>query len=213
MIEKAIDSKTSKQAVIRDVDNFTCACCNSALQFQVRIVIYGVSEPVEDLEISPRRISVKKASLSKRDVEVIEKYKQSGVFDSFLAAALLAGNPPKDMERAFIRLPEVLAKSSVPKTEIRKCLPPEENLEGVGLWRCNYCDVIVRAGEVLLFLPPGTVQKGVMRDAFKMNPDMTTTRIPIEAWIKTRFGYVAGKGLFLEELRQVSYGAFDSVGL
>jgi hypothetical protein len=120
-------------------------------------------------------------------------------------------------------VPKLAAKAFLAWTRVLqpKPLPPEVNRFFSGEYPGQSCRIVHSNGiaailveDVLTQLIPTTLLDG---DALKGQAGVIrsgrTDISKIENWIRTKYGYVAGSGTMLTELRKRCYGAFDQPGV
>lgn len=198
-------------AIEKESRAFACPCCGERLKFVTSVHINGVRKESEwragdEMPSTPP----KKAIFTDEELAYLAHNKETGAFTAFEKAVELSNcTKPNNLERAFINLPKVLTRyKKAPQAALQILLPAEERGKAglLELWKCGYVEVICRDGEVVAFLPVGMTITG--EASGKINFTGKQESMPVETWVKTRFGYVAGKGLLFNELRQKSYGAF-----
>ena len=198
----------------KEARTFTCPSCGKRLKFTVTVQVNGVRKEDEweagaqmqgNAPTPPRR-----GVYTDEENAIIEKCRASGVFDAFWKAVELSPGPnPSFPERAFLQLPNIMVQSTkVPQMALKFCLPEDDRSGRLELWKCGYVEAIVRNNEILTFLPVGAVLKGKSPDKLTLS-DGKEEGVSLDYWVRTRFGYVAGKGLLFSELRQKSIGAFS----
>lgn len=214
------------EAIEKETKSFVCPHCQTHLQFLVRVQVMGVHETLEGNQyeqyaivraskpIDPSSIPKPK----KLPIEIVEKAKELGVYEKFEATLTLATpfNVPNDMERYFCMWFRRATKIKTPQLAIRPCLDAADRSGNLELWAFQNLAAVVKDGYLHSFLPYQFVRGESLPGTLAMSdkgaqPSASSLTLPV--WVKTRNGYVAGKGMLFHELKGKAAGAFDNTGL
>lgn len=209
------------EAIEKETKAFICPHCNTHLQFLVRVQVVGVHETLDGEDYAAARAAktvAQKTPKKKLPIEIVEQAKKAGVFDKFTATVKIASpyNVPIDLERYFLTWFTRATKVKTPQFAIRPLLPEGEREGSLEVWAFQSIAAVVKDGRLHSFLPYQFVQGRDVPttltqadEAIQAAP--STLTLPV--WIKTRNGYVAGKGLLFHELKGKAAGAFATTGL
>lgn len=195
---------------------FECPHCNMRLQFKAKVSVYGVYELNDEDEILPRSISAApKDALTPSERTVIESLRVSGVLAAFETA--VRADPvsnAKDIERYLLTFIARAVPMKSPQFAIRQCLPEEESFGDLEMWCLNKTVAVLADGEFRAFLPIELVRGNSLRSLSAGNGGVSAKAgMGVQEWVKTRYGYVTGRGAFMSELRKRAIGEFANTGI
>ena len=198
----------------RGSDTFQCPNCHTHLQFKVRVKVGGVyvqdfSE--EDRAIARENLRRRQDSHTPEERALIDEAKASGVFAPFVEAVKQSGAiQPKDYEKYFLTFLSKAERIKAPQFALRMCLEEGERAGSLELWTWQHASAILADGAFRQFIPTKLVKGEPVKTlrAESGKPASAVTYPDAKAWVKTRFGYVAGRGLMLGELRKRAAGDF-----
>jgi hypothetical protein len=106
-------------------------------------------------------------------------------------------------------------KVKTPQFAIRPCLDPSEREGDLELYAFQNIAAVVRDGYVLSFLPYQFVKGQSIAATLSANGNglQKTEHLTLPQWIKTRNGYVVGKGALFQELKGKAAGNFANTGV
>lgn len=199
---------------------FQCPHCNTKLQFKVQVGVYGVFRITEDGQVLPKpppKPIAPKDRFTPAERELLESLREVGLYTAFETAAQASlYTNAKDMERYFLTFLQSATPSKTPQFAIRQCLPDDEANGDLELWQLNTVCAVMADGEIRAFFPVDLIKGRPLRSPLQSNgKSITSTRdnISVSDWVKTRNGYVAGRGLLFKELRGKAAGAFANTGI
>jgi hypothetical protein len=197
---------------------FPCPNCRAALQVDFQLVVIGVR--AVGAEMKKRKKVVKGIeSLSEADRELYRIWSDLGLLAAFLRAGTV-DNP----SYALIRSPAASLRTfkswiqrarviDVPRMQLDKLLN-EYRASNILCFQCNAVVGVVADGLIKHFLPRSIVFNMPARETLKLSSNdicaVKSDTGPLEVWVKTRYGYTLGRGLFFQALRQECVGAAGS---
>lgn len=192
---------------------FQCPCCHARLQFKLKVNVFGVYE-LGDADVPViRRPSKDRLTVEER--ELVESLKEKGVLTAFEAAVKASpANNAKDIERFLLTFLQRAVPVKTPQFAIRQCLPAGESFGDLELWQLNKVVAVIADGEFRAFFPDDLI-KGKPLKSLNGNGGTlraTTEQVDLVTWVKTRHGYVSGRGAFFGEMRKRAAGNFDNTG-
>jgi len=199
---------------------FQCPCCDAKLQLKVQVSVFGVFEINDENELlisKDPKPAVVKDRLTPEERALFESLRPSGLYSAFenAARASLYTNA-KDMEKYFLTFIQSAVPVKTPQFAIRQCLPDDEQEGDLELWQLNTVCAVIANGEIRAFFPVELVKGKPLRSPLAASGKSITTSkesIGINDWVKTRNGYVAGRGLLFKELRGKAAGNFANTGI
>lgn len=208
------------EAIEKETKAFDCPSCGAHLQFLVRVQVVGVHE-AETPQVRPgeRQPEPKptKPAKPKAVYAATEYAKSVGVFDAFVTTVKTATphNVPANLERYFSMWLTRAHKVKTPQFAIRPCLDESEREGDLELYAFQNMAAVVRDGYLHSFLPYQFVKGQEIAPTLSANGNgiQKTDHLTLPVWVKTRNGYVLGKGALFQELRGKAAGAFDTTGL
>lgn len=199
---------------------FQCPCCDAKLQFKVQVGVYGVFQINDDNELVPKP-TIKPTPVRDRftpdERSLLEALKTGGLYAAFEAAAQASlYTNAKDMERYLLTFLQSAVPVKTPQFAIRQCLPEDEAGGDLELWQLNTVVAVIADGEIRAFFPVDLIKGRPLRTPLQSDgKSITATKesISVSDWVKTRNGYVAGRGLLFNELRGKAAGNFANTGI
>jgi hypothetical protein len=199
---------------------FQCPHCDAKLQFKVQVGVYGVFEISDDNELLPKpplEPAVIKDRFSPDERALLESLRTAGLYTAFETAARASlYTNAKDMERYFLTFLQSAVPVKTPQFAIRQCLPEDDASGDLELWQLNTVVAVIADGEIRAFFPVDLIKGRPLRDPLKSDGKTITTAkeyVTVGDWVKTRNGYVAGRGLLFRELRGKAAGHFANTGI
>lgn len=207
------------EAIEKESKSFVCPHCQTHLQFLVRVQVTGVHETLDGEQYAI--VKARKPPIPKREktpIAIVEQAKEAGVFDKFTATAETASphNVPIDLEKYFLTWFMRATKVRTPQFAIRICLPVDEREGALELWAFQSIAAVVKDGRLHSFLPYQFVQgRDIPTTLVHADKGIqaTPSTLTLPIWIKTRNGYVVGKGMLFNELKGKAAGAFANTGV
>lgn len=198
---------------IRDVGPIKCRSCQEHLSFRVALQIVSVKK-VEKIE--HKSVEDYFAQLPSAQRNLLKRWSENGLLD-VLMDALFKKNPLEHVRHrtvqrfviGFIKNAEVTWPHHKPVMEAANV----DNADRVVCWEYNGITGLVVDGFLKSFVPSSLLVRanpkpfaynggGITSPAFKRLRHRTETE---EGWIKTRFGYVVGRGELFDEISRHSY--------
>jgi hypothetical protein len=203
------------EEIEKETKAFICPHCNTSLQFLVRVSVVGVHE--SETQPAPKVQPVPKPALV---YTMAEEAKQNGIFDAFETAVKVSTphNIPNPLERYFSVWFSRAHKVKTPQFAIRKCLEESEQ-DAAGdleLYAFQNIAAVVKDGVLHSFLPYQFVKGHPLPSMLEPNGSgvkRPTQEITLPVWVKTRNGYVLGRGMLFRELRGKAAGQFATTGI
>jgi hypothetical protein len=189
---------------VRRSNTFSCPACQTALQFRMNVVVKSVVDPATGAEYK-RSVDLAKKLSEAQDSrlesnELLQFLKDTKLFDAFLDAwkQLPASHiRPKNLERHMLTFLELAVETSIP-SHVKRKLQSELNA------------AVVADGVVKMFAP-SSLMRGESLGTIKVaGGELTATSDTrsLSYWVRTKYGYVEGRGALWEELRRKSKGDF-----
>lgn len=204
-------TELSAEEIEKESSAFTCPMCKARVQFMVRVKVYGVREALtadEHDELHGRK-TVKGPSDHER--EVIELAKSEGVIEALRQAVEASSTSrPRDIEQFFITFLNSATRTSTPEFALRQCLVDKADARGkLELYTLNGIGAVLADGAFRVFMPTDLIHgRTVKRLGVAGGRPVTKETASLEVWVKTRYGYVVGRGAYMSELRRKSHGDF-----
>jgi hypothetical protein len=199
---------------------FQCPHCDAKLQFKVQVGVYGVFEINENNELVPKpppKPAPAKDRFTRQERALLESLREAGLYTAFEAAARASlYTNAKDMERYLLTFLQSAVPVKTPQFAIRQCLPEDEATGDLELWQLNTVTAVIADGEIRAFFPVDLIKGRPLRTKLQSNGKTITAEketITVSDWVRTRNGYVAGRGLLFKELRGKAAGAFANTGI
>jgi hypothetical protein len=199
---------------------FQCPHCDAKLQFKVQVNVHGVYEINDDNELLPKpppKPAPVKDRFTPEERALLESLRAAGLYAAFEAAARASMyTNVKDMERYLLTFLQSAVPVKSPQFAIRQCLPEDEASGDLELWQLNTVVAVIADGEIRAFFPVDLVKGRPLRTKLQSDGKTITAgkeNVTVTDWVKTRNGYVAGRGLLFKELRGKAAGAFANTGI
>jgi hypothetical protein len=199
---------------------FQCPHCDTKLQFKVRVSVCGVFEINDDDELLPKpppKSMPPRDRFTTEERALLESLKEVGLYAAFESAARASPyTNTKDMERYLLTFLSSAVPVKTPQFAIRQCLPEDEASGDLELWQLNTVVAVIADGEIRAFFPVDLIKGRPLRTPLQSNGKSITTakeNIAVSDWVKTRNGYVVGRGLLFRELRGKAAGNFANTGI
>jgi hypothetical protein len=199
---------------------FECPCCNARLQFKVKVNVFGVYELGENDELQPKRPPVGLLPMKDRFTEgeqrLIAELRENGIYSAFETAvnAALQTNIPKNMGRYLLTFLTRALPIKSPQFAIRQCLPEGDAAGNLEMWCLNQTVAVLADGEFRVFLPLSLVRGEKLKSLTAGNGTINKQEgMDVSEWVRTRHGYVAGRGALFTEMRKKAAGSFANTGI
>lgn len=219
--------KTPEQiaAIEKETRSFICPTCGDHLQFRVTVQVKAIQpSPLAD-EIALRngtalpekqitRVTTVKSV--RDDPASVLQAKSDGTWNAFLTtiAAARPQQQPKDLSSFFDSWLRSATQIRTPQLAIRPCLPLEDRNGDLELWAFSYIAAIIVNGRLKTFIPYQLIKGEPLPASLSNNGNGVERRkgssADLAVWVKTRNGYVVGKGLLFNELKGKRAGQFET---
>jgi hypothetical protein len=201
---------------VRRSNTFSCPACQTALQFRMNVVVKSVVDPATGAEYK-RSVDLAKKLSEAQDSrlesnELLQFLKDTKLFDAFLDAwkQLPASHiRPKNLERHMLTFLELAVETSIP-SHVKRKLQSELNAARLSVLSHGVMSAVVADGVVKMFAP-SSLMRGESLGTIKVaGGELTATSDTrsLSYWVRTKYGYVEGRGALWEELRRKSKGDF-----
>ncbi len=182
-----------------------CPHCDKPIEVVVKTTVEGVGIPAQ-----LREELGWKYRLNQGQIEVVERARENGILANFeiVVKALMEDNFPRSIEQFFI---------AFLKTAVLKMLPPfarrhfseEFGTTDIKLWSAQGIGVVTADDVIRVFIPTDMLtQKSTSTIEGKVQATLEPNLEEFSGWIRTKFGYVVGKGEAFENMRKKSIGEF-----
>jgi hypothetical protein len=203
------------EAIEKETKAFDCPSCGAHLQFLVCVSVVGVHEAEQpQVRVKAPKVPPPKPKMIYPATEIA---KSTGIYDAFVTTMKTSTphNVPADLERYFSMWLKRSQKVKTPQFAIRPCLEAAEREGDLELYAFQNIAAVVRDGYLHSFLPYQFVKGQSIAATLAANGNgiQKTEHLSLPQWIKTRNGYVAGKGALFQELRGKAAGDFASTGI
>jgi len=152
-----------------------------------------------------------KVGLAAEQIQVVERARKVGVLAAFESVVNESqkGKVPKSIEKFFLTFMNMAVPRRIPQFCMDK-LNDAFGGERISVYGAQGIALILAGNEIRWFVPYDLV-RGVPLS--KIGGTGTTKRASIDEdafveWIRTKHGYVAGRGVMLDSMRAKSRGAF-----
>ncbi len=179
----------------------TCPHCHEPIHVVVR------TQVVEAVRVIERRGKEDgRLGLTPEKTQALEVAKEAGLITAFEAAVNRRknGTTPKNIERYFLTFLDKARPVKVPGFVLKKAMQifPDTRIE---IRASDGIAALLTDGVIRGFVPQATLM-GTTISGSNMR---TSVRLEeVEEWIRTRWGFVAGKGFLFAELQQSCFGGF-----
>jgi hypothetical protein len=213
------------EAIEKETRAFNCPTCGEHLQFRLSVQVKGVQVPPSSDEVALRDgspLPVKKTTrvvmtkAIRNDSTAVQQAKTDGTWDAYVTAikAAYPQQQPKDLSEFFDKWLNAATRLRTPQFAIRSCLPVEDRDGDLELWVFSSLAAVVVNGRLKTFVPYQLVKGEPLPDSLALSSNGIERRKASSAdlaiWVKTRNGYVAGKGLLFNELKGKRAGQFET---
>jgi hypothetical protein len=190
-----------------------CPHCGGPIEVTLTFAIAAVAAGTP----GPRGTRTWEDNLTPAQREVLAECRAAGVVDAFAAAVEHMPQQSRPADPALYLI-TWLAKAGprvVPlfALDVLKERFPRQRFT---VYAADGIAAVLAEGVLLGFVPVhlvvGRAVKGLAKNRM-IKGRLPAEPGPLEAWVRTRFGYVAGRGVMLEVLQQRSYGDFAHPGL
>lgn len=219
------------EAVEKETRAFECPNCSAHLQFMVRVNVFGVKESMTGEEVSvrdgrplppaPTPAAPNGNGGSPAQARLVEAMKADGTFEAFTKTvdATLPAGRPKNVEKFFLTFLETCTPIAVPSSVLRKIIGELKTMgepEGfITVYSAQQVALVTVDGEPKLFTPVRLLRGERVRLSAnaQVRLRIRAKEESIEHWIRTRNGYVVGRGELFNELARKRPGEFANTGV
>lgn len=179
-----------------------CPHCSQPIRFDLGVRLVSVSKPDDEALCA----SSNRSKLSESQQSVLKFLDQQGILSSFEAVVRFVRHEqtPTDIGAFFFEFMKTARPIKVPPVVLETLIAEFPN-ERIEVWSSQGIAVIVTRGLMRCFIAQKVVQ-GIRIKGSRLRTSVDTTMI--NDWIRTKFGFVAGPGPFLEEIRKRCLGEF-----
>lgn len=186
-------------------NTFNCPHCHTLLKLHLRIEVLEVlmvGDPSAPAQIAR---DDRTSPLASEQLALVESFKSTGLLDAFEQAVITAHpqHRPRRLDRFLITW-LATAQPRRLRREALQQLMKEYPGERIEIWSAQGIIAIIVGGRIRQFVPLKVIfsepTRRLATDHSKVHPEQTTNSLT--RWIKTRHGYVSGKGEFFEDLRR-----------
>lgn len=221
--------KTAVQ--IEDIEKetraFDCPNCGYHMQFRLSVKVNTVQRTLSGEEAAerdglpePRRkltpeeanppMGINRPQL----VRLGQYYRDIGITSAFesVVKELMAHQLPPDMNKFFLTWLTTTTKASlIPKLALQRLI--NEFRGEIGVYHAQGIGAVVSNGQLRCFVAMHLLRGEIIRAGNGSNTKLRTraTDERLDAWIKTKHGYVYGKGLLFTEMQKQAKGSFENV--
>jgi len=186
-----------------------CPHCYGELVVHFTLEIVDIVAPTADSEQKPGHWS---DGLSEEEVKLITESTATGILGAFDQAVrrTRGGEAPKNMERFLLTFFKTARPVSVPMFVLRYFIE-EFAPARIVFWAAQGIAVVLADELVKAFVPFDFVRGKSVKSAG--GNSAIKARLPVDQeafseWVRTRFGYVIGKGAFFRNMQKRSLGEF-----
>lgn len=156
-----------------------------------------------------------RTGLAREQIELVETAERTGIMKAFGEAMVEAkkGGIPKLPQRFFLEF----LKTAVPRIVPQVCIDELNSVLGgetLQIYGTQGIAMIIAAGELRWFVPYDLLRGKALGGAGIISRSgASRKRLPLDEmafsqWIRTRHGYVAGRGLFFDAMKKKSIGDY-----
>lgn len=192
--------------------NKRCIVCPSC-QTDIRIVL---KTTVEDVVIASEITAAAGPRFTEKEQQILDSFVGTELQRAFLNATKIAkqrAGMPSNIEKFFL----TWLKSATAKTISRALMQQLRELfpaSRIEVWGANGVIGILADGNLRLFVPQHFVEGSPIRNLGGSVQGRTTPDgVWLQEWIKTRHGYIAGRGAYFQEMKRRTYGDFATINL
>lgn len=186
---------------------FPCPHCANPIEITLRTEIVGVDIPDDPLKIGWRSM------LTPDQLAIVELVEKSGMLKAFEDVVQRVHPPshlPKDIARFFLTFLRSVVQKRIPTATLFQFRKAFQGTN-VEFWTAQGVGVVIADKSLRAFFPLTAVFGKSIRafgkksgTAFQIPPDEKE----LSEIIRTRFGFVSGKGVFFDAMRKKSIGEF-----
>lgn len=217
------------EAIEKETRAFECPNCRQHLQFRVRVQVQGVQATLTGEEVAERdgRVLTPKGT---RDIKaeitnppmgnnrpalvrLIQYYQEVGILSAFeqTAAEVKSHCLPKDMGSFLLTwLNKCVKANLIPKLALRKLINEFDDGQ-IEVWHSDLIAAVVSDGRLRAFVPMHILRGELVRLGKMSNTRLRTSATDerLDAWIRTKHGYVLGTGAMFSEMQKQAKGSFE----
>lgn len=190
--------------------HFRCPHCEKEIVVHVQTVVQQVTVPVADDDPDHPW----KFNATASHIALVEDARRSGLMEAFGQAAKdmnVDGSIPRVIEKTFLNFVRYAQLFNVPGAAlvaIQRDFPGSKKVE---IWQASGIAAISVDGVVRRFAPLRHVRILSFPQPRSRMADQVVRRNQADAgtWMRTRWGYVVGKGAFFEEMQKKFLGEWD----
>lgn len=193
---------------------FECPCCHAKLKIQMATQITGVDEyTLEPKPPKAKPIKTKDEGHTVDEVRVLEMARAGGLLEAFDKTVTVAyetqgTGKPKDIDGYFIQFLKLCKPRTVPQFALSRCV--REYGGAIQFFGTQNVLACASDGKIVAFFPlhmlVGVPITSAINKRIKARVDADED--VLEMWIRTKYGYVAGSGAYMEQMRKKSFGEF-----
>lgn len=153
-----------------------------------------------------------KKLLSPEQLQVLEDAKQTGVLTSFETVTKTAKSDqiPHNIEHFFLNWLKTAKPTLVPSPMLQQLIRDFKGAR-IQFYSAQGVGVILADGAIRQFIPTHmVVGKAIRNPSGGLKARIHAEKSEFDHWIRTQFGFVAGKGPFFETMKKRSIGEFNN---
>lgn len=217
------------EAIEKETRGFDCPNCGHHMQFRVAVKVLTVQQTLSGEEVAERdgrTLAPPKRKLTPEEanpplgvnrpqlVRLGQYYQDVGIISAFesVAKELLSHQLPTDMNRFFLTWLTITTRATlIPKLALQRLI--NEFRGEINVYHAQGIGAVVSSGQLRCFVAMHLLRGEVIRVGNGSNTKLRTlaTEEKLDAWIKTKHGYVYGAGLLFSEMQKQARGSFDNV--
>ncbi len=194
-MKEPIGSKTRERTI-------ECPHCGKAIRLAIRTEIVEVAASGEQVDW--------RTGISELEQQAVQFAKDSGIFAAFseVVRRVKSATLPQRMEKYWLNFLKSVRHKAASKFAL-DCLSKEFGGARIQVLALDQIGMVLADGIIRAFIPSEIVEGRKIAARGKAKARLPFDEGAFSDWIRTRFGYVAGKGAMFEALQQKSIGAFD----
>lgn len=203
------------EEINKETRGFQCPSCRKHLQFRVAVKVTAVMPTLTGEEVAARdagmSLPIEKASITR----LLGYYRDVGILDAFTQVVKehFADKMPNDPDKFFLTFLKTSVRATmIPKLALQRLIN-EFDGGNIEVYTAQQIAAVVSDGTLRCFVPAHLLRGEVVRMGKGSNTKLRTraTEERLETWIRTRHGYVVGRGLMFQEMQKQARGDFDNV--
>jgi hypothetical protein len=201
---------------------FGCPYCRASVQMLFRMELVGVksvSPTNAEEEIAASVPAGSQPLMSEEERKLFEEWKSNGFLKNFFEAAsvdnpamgMVIDKPAHKQLRAVMSWFRTAVAIELRRSQLARFIT-EFNTTDIDCFASNAVAAVLAEGRIKCLLPMSVARSEFTKEKLRIgngNGSINLTKTPgLDYWVKTRWGYTTGKGLFFQALQQQSIGAF-----